>query len=168
MGVPTYPVTVVALFSVGVWLFTVIVMVPEAVTPLADPLTVTVLVPTAVGVPEIIPVVGERDNPVGRPLPRVYAVGTNPPDPVGAAVAPAEFRVRDALVKLRVGAVTVREKDEEPVPEALVARMVTLKVPVWLGIPEITPVSAAQDRPVGKPAAEKEVGELSPVMVYPA
>ena len=154
MGVPTYPVTVVALFSVGVWLFTVMVMVPEAVTPLAVPLTVTVLVPTAVGVPEIIPVVGERDNPVGRPLPRVYAVGTNPPDPVGAAVAPAEFRVRDALVKLRVGAVTVREKEEEPVPDALVAWMVTLKVPVWLGIPEITPVPAAQDRPVGNPEAE--------------
>ena len=79
---------------------------------------------------------------------------TNPPDPVGEAVAPAEFRGRDALVKLRVGAVTVREKDEEPVPDALVAWIVTLKVPVWVGIPEITPVPAAQDMPVGKPVAE--------------
>jgi hypothetical protein len=46
-------------------------MVPEAVNPLAVPLTVTVVVPIAVGVPEIIPVVGERDNPIGRALPRV-------------------------------------------------------------------------------------------------
>ena len=71
IGVPTYPVTVMALLRVGVWLFTDMVMAPEAVTPLADPLTVTVLVPIAVGVPEMIPVVGERDNPVGRALPRV-------------------------------------------------------------------------------------------------
>ena len=98
MGVPTYPVTVVALFKVGVWLFTVIVMVPEAVTPLAVPLTVTVVVPIAVGVPEMIPVVGERDNPVGRALTRVYAVGTNPADAVVAAVTPAKFKVNDGLV----------------------------------------------------------------------
>ena len=154
MGVPTYPVTVVALFSVGVWLFTVMVMVPEAVTPFADPFTVTVVVPIAVGVPEMIPVVGESDNPVGRALPRAKAVGVNPPDPVGAVAAPADLKVNDAGVKVSVGAVTVREKEEDPVPEPLVARMVTLKVPVWAGIPEITPVPAAQDRPVGKPAAE--------------
>ena len=72
------------------------------------------------------------------------------------------------MVKLRVGAVTVREKDEEPVPETLVARMVTLKVPVWLGIPEITPVPASHDMPVGKPAAKKRLGGLSLVMVYSA
>jgi hypothetical protein len=81
-------------------------------------------------------------------------VGVNPPDPVGAAVVPADLKVNDAGLKVRVGAVTVREKEEDPVPEPLVARMVTLKVPVWVGIPEITPVPAAQDMPVGNPAAE--------------
>jgi hypothetical protein len=71
MGVPTYPVTVVALFSTGVRLLTVIVMVPEAVTPFAVPFTVTVREPTDVGVPEMIPVVGLRDNPVGKLVTRL-------------------------------------------------------------------------------------------------
>jgi hypothetical protein len=66
MGVPTYPVIVVALFSVGVWLFTVMVMVPEAVTPFAVPFTVTVVVPIVVGVPEMIPVAGAMESPVGK------------------------------------------------------------------------------------------------------
>ena len=154
IGVPTYPVTVVALFSVGVWLLTEMVMVPEAVTPFAVPFTVTVVLPMAVGAPEMMPVVGERDNPVGRLLPRVYAVGANPPVPVGAAVEPVDLKVSDAELKVRVGAVTVSEKEEDPVPEPFVARMVTLKVPVWVGVPEITPVPAAQDKPVGNPTAE--------------
>jgi hypothetical protein len=73
---------------------------------------------------------------------------------VGAAVVSAVCKVKALLEKERVGAVTVREKEEEPVPETLVARMVTLKVPVWLGVPEITPVLASHDMPVGKPAAK--------------
>ena len=68
MGVPTYPVTVVALLSVGVWLFTVMVMVPKAVTPFAVPFTVTVVTPTAVGVPEMIPVAGAMESPRGKLL----------------------------------------------------------------------------------------------------
>ena len=66
MGVPTYPVTVVALFSVGVWLFTVMVIVPEAVNPFAVPFTVTVDTPTAVGVPEMMPVAGAMESPGGK------------------------------------------------------------------------------------------------------
>ena len=151
---PTYPVTVVALFSVGVWLFTVMVMVPDAVTPFAVPFTVTVVLPMAVGVPEMMPVVGERDSPAGRLLPRAYAVGANPPVPVGAVVEPADLKVNDVGLKVRVGAVTVREKEEDPVPEPFVARIVTLKIPVWVGVPEITPVPAAQDKPAGNPTAE--------------
>ena len=67
---------------------------------------------------------------------------------------PDELRVKDFAANKRVGAVTVREKEEEPVPDALVAWIVTLKVPVCVGVPEITPVPVAQDRPVGNPDAE--------------
>jgi hypothetical protein len=48
-------------------------------------------------------------------------VGENPPDAVGATVVPDELRVKDFAANKRVGAVTVREKEEDPVPEPLVA-----------------------------------------------
>ena len=146
--------TVVALFSVGVWLFTVMVIVPDAVTPFAVPFTVTTETPMAVGVPEITPVTGFRDKPRGKVDATLKLVEENPAVAVGAAAAPADLSVNDAGPKVRVGAVTVREKEEDPVPAALAARRVTLKVPVWVGIPEITPVPVAQDRPVGSPSAE--------------
>jgi len=62
--------------------------------------------------------------------------------------------VKVLLAKETVGVVTVRENEEDPVPEPFVARMVTLKVPVWVGVPEITPVPIAHDMPVGSPVAE--------------
>ena len=49
-----------------------------------------------------------------------------------------------------------------PVPVALVAERVTLKVPAaTLGVPETTPVLELMERPLGRPVALKEVGELS-------
>jgi len=78
----------------------------------------------------------------------------NPAETVGAVVAPTEFTVKVLLAKETVGAVTVREKEEDPVPDPLVARIVIEKVPVWVGVPEITPVAVAQDSPVGSPSAE--------------
>jgi hypothetical protein len=48
-----------------------------------------------------------------------------------------------------------------PVPVALIAERVTLKVPAaTLGVPEITPVLVLMERPPGRPVALKEVGEL--------
>jgi hypothetical protein len=81
-------------------------------------------------------------------------VGVNPAETVGAVVAPAELTVKVLLAKETVGAVTVREKEEDPVPDPFVARMITLKGPVWVGVPEILPVTASQVRPVGSPTAE--------------
>ena len=40
------------------------------------------------------------------------------------------------------------------VPAALLAVMDALKVPVCVGVPEITPVAAAKDTPVGSPLTE--------------
>ena len=49
-----------------------------------------------------------------------------------------------------------------PVPVALVAERVTLKVPAaTLGVPEIRPVVVLIERPLGRPVALNEVGELS-------
>jgi hypothetical protein len=67
ISVPTVPVTVVALFSVGRVVFTVRVIGAEStVTPPPVALIVSVVVPKAVGVPETIPVDELRLSPTGR------------------------------------------------------------------------------------------------------
>ena len=49
-----------------------------------------------------------------------------------------------------------------PVPVALIAERVTLKVPAaTLGVPEMRPVPVLIESPPGRPVALKEVGELS-------
>ena len=45
-----------------------------------------------------------------------------------------------------------------PVPPALVALMMTLDVPVVVGVPEINPVLVFTDKPAGSPVALKLVG----------
>jgi len=106
-----------------------------------------------VGVPEIMPVEELRLNPSGRvPVFMVY-VGVNPAETVGAAVVPAELTEKVLAAKEIVGLVTVREKEENPVPDPLVALIITVKSPVWVGVPEIIPVPAAHDMPWGNPIA---------------
>jgi hypothetical protein len=51
-----------------------------------------------------------------------------------------------------------------PVPPALLALIVELKVPVALGVPLIAPVPAFTLRPAGKLLAEKLVGLLLAAM----
>jgi len=52
-----------------------------------------------------------------------------------------------------------------PVPAALVAERVTLKVPAaTLGVPEMRPLVVLMESPPGRPVAVKEVGELSAVI----
>ena len=51
-----------------------------------------------------------------------------------------------------------------PVPVALVAPSVTVEIPTTVGVPEIRPVAALTDKPVGKPVALKLVGELLAVI----
>jgi hypothetical protein len=98
----------------------------------------------------MMPVDESRFSPSGRvPVFMVY-VGVNPAETVGAVVASAEFTVKVLLAKETMGAVTVREKEEDPVPDPLVARMVIGKIPVSVGIPEIFPVTESSSKPVGK------------------
>ena len=59
-------------------------------------------------------------------------------------------------------ALRVITRVEVPVPVALAAERVTLKVPAaTLGVPEIRPVVVLIERPPGRPVALKVVGELS-------
>ena len=62
-------------------------------------------------------------------------------------------------------ALRVITRVEVPVPVALAAERVTLKVPAaTLGVPEIRPVVVLIERPPGRPVALKVVGELPAVI----
>ena len=52
----------------------------------------------------------------------------------------------------------------EPVPDALLALIVTLKLPAVVGVPEIRPVVVLKASPAGKAAALKLVGLLVAVI----
>ena len=59
-------------------------------------------------------------------------------------------------------ALRVITRVEVPVPVALAAERVTLKVPAaTLGVPEMRPVVVLIESPPGRPVALKVVGELS-------
>ena len=78
-------------------------------------------------------------------------------------VPPAVF----GLVMTGVEGAMLKDTTSDPVPVALVAATVTLLVPVAVGVPEITPVLAFKDKPVGKVPALilKLVGLLVAVIV---
>jgi hypothetical protein len=61
-------------------------------------------------------------------------------------------------------AAMLRASVAEPVPAALVALSVTLKLPAVVGVPEIRPVVVLTDSPEGKPVALKLVGLLLAVI----
>jgi len=56
--------------------------------------------------------------------------------------------------------VTVSVSVAWPVPLPLVALSVTVEVPAAAGVPEINPLPAFTDNPLGSPVAPKLVGEL--------
>jgi hypothetical protein len=71
-----------------------------------------------------------------------------------------------ALVMTGFATVTVNVKVAVPVPEALVAPIVTLEVADPVGVPVIRPVVVLTDRPPGNPVALKLVGVLLPAIWY--
>lgn len=71
-----------------------------------------------------------------------------------------------ALVMTGFATVTVNVKVAVPVPEALVAPIVTLEVADPVGVPVIRPVVVLTDRPPGSPVALKLVGVLLPAIWY--
>ena len=51
------------------------------------------------------------------------------------------------------GGLTVSTRVAVPVPPAFVAPMVTLKLPMAVGVPVMAPVEVFTDKPVGSPVA---------------
>ena len=58
------------------------------------------------------------------------------------------------------GVITISDNVSEAVPPVLTALMVTAKVPLAEGVPEISPVDESKPRPVGRPPAPKLAGLL--------
>lgn len=122
--------------------------------------TVKLLVAAVVGVPEITPVPGFKDSPLGsEPAVMLHAIGvappldcsvalygvlTVPPDSVVVVIVRTEF-TRMLSCLMAVCAVGVVES---------VALTVNVVVPAAFGVPVIAPVLAFRSNPAGKVPAE--------------
>lgn len=136
--------------------FTTIVNALAADVMLSESLTVTekLYVPATVGVPEIRPVAGASDKLVGNaPDDTVHVeYGLVPPVTANVCAYAAVNVPSDNEAVLTTGAgLTTMDNDLATVVTlfASVAVTVKLNVPVAVGVPEITPVVAASDKPPG-------------------
>src|ERR1700738_141359 len=91
--------------------------------------------------------------------PRVTAFGSLTVTMLGVSLGPNRLALVDPVAAI------LRANVAEPVPAALVALTVTLKLPATVGVPEMAPVVVLTDSAAGKPAALKLVGLLLAVMV---
>lgn len=95
-----------------------------------------------------------------------------PPSAVAAGSVTGEsgtvIEVVGAHAIVCVPCATVNTRDAVPVPAALIAPMVEVKVPPDVGVPEISPLEVLTFRPAGRLDALKLVGELVPEIVYVA
>jgi hypothetical protein len=125
--------------------------------------TVTDLVPIAVGVPEITPVLALMEIPAGKLLaahengavPPLASSGVlgygNPTVPAGSAAGP----LTDG------GGLKLTEKMRVAVaPAVSVAVIVIENSPDAVGVPEMTPVAALIARPAGRPLADHAYGAV--------
>ena len=138
----------------GVFAFTEIVTTDEPVPAAFVAPIVTVLVPTAVGAPEMIPVVVLTDKPGGRFVALkevglldavIWKLNDFPVTPAAVVALVMDGAARAAPMEI--------DNVAEPVPVAFVAPMVTGLLPDAVGVPEITPVAALTDSPTGRPVA---------------
>ena len=122
--------------------------------------------PDALGIPEMAPVDGLRVRPAGR---------LDAPNDVGELLAkivypakgePARALAVAELVMTGTGCCTVRMSVASAVPPALVAPIVTTKMPAAVGVPVIAPDVGLNPRPAGRPEALKLVGLFDAAIVY--
>jgi hypothetical protein len=125
-----------------------------------------VLVPAAVGVPLITPVVALIDSPAGNPVAdQLY--GVVPPLAVTGPVY-ALFTVpfgRTEVVMFRPGPVMAMARFAVALNCGLdesFTVMAAVLVPAAVGVPLITPVVAFIDSPVGNPVADQLYGVVPP------
>src|SRR5687768_10858120 len=120
-------------------------------------------IPAVVGVPVMRPVTESIDSPAGSP---------DAPKLVGLLVAMSWWKngrsvppsAVAALVNTGMPTPSVMTSGCVAVAAALVALIVALKVPLTVGVPEITPVVVLTERPGGRPVAPKLVGLLVAVI----
>jgi hypothetical protein len=132
--------------------------------------SVTLLVPTVVGVPLTVPVLDPSDNPGGSPVephPPAAAVQTYgvvpllttnvlvKATPLGELTAPGAVMAGNALI-------TQLKLAESATPYASVTFTVGEKVPVAVGVPVIVPLVVSIDSPVGSELAVQVSGVAPP------
>src|SRR3990172_5132546 len=136
-------------------LYTTIENALEAVVAFASvTCTVKLAVSAVVGVPDITPADGSRDNPPGRTLPAASDQVDDPFPPVAARVwvyaAPTVPKV-NVWVVTTSGSYAVSEKSLAVIA-ALASLTCTVKVdvPVVVGVPDMTPVEGSRAKPAGR------------------
>ena len=119
---------------------------------------VTLEVPAAVGVPEMVPVEGSMPSPAGRPVADQVSVADGEESVAVAPRVTDEPETEDCAPgsETETALVTVQAKEAWPVePDESVATRVTLEVPAAVGVPEMVPVEELRVRPAGRPVADQ-------------
>jgi hypothetical protein len=133
---------------------------------------VTLLVPDAVGLPEIVPDAESIANPAGNPV-AVQVYGVVPPVAATGALyeTPTMPPGSDEVLIARATPIVIEKGFETIWCVGVVASVtvtVTLLVPDAAGFPEIVPVAASMAKPAGSPAADQEYGVVPPLAATPA
>ena len=131
---------------------TVMTKVPNPVPPALLALMLTLVVPVALGVPVMAPLLVLTLRPAGNPLALKL---------VGVLLAAIVQLKAEPLVPVAVSALvidggvgkTVMTNVAEPVPPALIALMLALVVPVAVGVPVMAPLLVFTFKPEGSPLA---------------
>jgi hypothetical protein len=124
--------------------------------------------PVFVGLPDMTPVVGSRDNPAGRELPaasdQVYGVLPPAADRVWLYAAPTVPKGRDAVAMDSESYTSIESGFVTAVEFPSVAFTVKVTVPVAVGLPDMTPVVGSRDNPAGRrlPVASDQVYGVFP------
>ena len=128
--------------------------------------TVTVLVPAAVGVPVICPELALIVSPAGNPAaPHVYGVAPPAAATVAVYAAPTAPAGKSVVMMVKPGGFTRSANAFVAVfagIEESVTVNVTLLVPAAVGVPVICPVPALIVKPAGNPAACQLYGPVPP------
>src|SRR5579859_1371784 len=163
-AVPTVPVWLPGLDTVTVLPLCGLIVHVKLALPWAPvvsvAVTVTLLLPAVVGVPEIRPLLELMDRPAGRPLALQVKVW---PDCESVAcicrltavpTVPVWLPGLDTVTVLPLCGLIVHVKLALPwAPVVSVAVTVTLLLPAVVGVPEIRPLLELMDRPAGRPLA---------------
>ena len=130
--------------------------------------TVTLLVPAVVGVPEIAPVDELMLTPAGRPVADHVTVPLAPEAVNDTLTGEPTFTATaelDGVIVNDTGDTVMVTVAVAVLPAASFAVTVTLDVPTAVGVPEIAPVDELMLTPAGRPVADHVTVPLAPEAV---